>query len=477
MVETTLVDRYELMDQVATGGMGTVYRATDTRLHREVAVKVLKPELAGDPRFVERFRREARAAAALSHPNVAGVFDYGEDEGRNFIVMELVRGRDLARVLREEGPLSSTRVVAIGMQIADALAHSHEAGLVHRDIKPANVIVGDDDRVKVTDFGIARAQADSSLTATGNVLGTAQYISPEQASGEQVGHASDIYSLGIVLYEMLTGSVPFTGDSTLAVALRHMREQVPPPSSLNPDVDPSLDRVVARATAKRPQDRFLRASDLAAELRGGVPTAPATAAVATAAMAGGGSTAVMSAQGGREVADQAWPFPSHPPKWDPHSVGRAVIAIFIVLGLVAAGLLLYRLAGSDDPRNRRERQRANVPVATEEPETTTPATEEFELIDVRGSNFEEAAAELRSEGLVVQRETEESEDEPEVVIGMDPEPGNLVSPGDTVTLVVSTGPPEEEEDGECSPPFELDEEGNCLPPGQAKKDNDEDEDD
>jgi serine/threonine-protein kinase len=471
MVEATLVDRYELMDRVATGGMGTVYRATDTRLHREVAVKVLKPELAGDPRFVERFRREARAAAALSHPSVAGVFDYGEDEGRNFIVMELVRGRDLARVLREDGPLSNARAAAIGAQIADALAHAHEAGLIHRDIKPANVIVGDADRIKVTDFGIARAQADSSLTATGSLLGTAQYISPEQASGEQVGPASDLYSAGIVLYEMLTGTVPFTGDSTLAVAMRHMREDVPAPSALNPDVSPELDAIVARATAKRPKDRYLRANDLAAALRAPVGSGVETAAVATAPIAGGGSTAVMSTQGTRRVDEAAWPFPAHPPRWDPRVLGRVVISIFALLGLIAAALLFYRLADSDRPRGQRDRQGAVAPPVenTESTQTTeAPAAEEVEVRDVSDSNQEEAQSVLEEDGLVVEIEGQESDVEPGVVVGTDPPAGTMVSPGDTVTLFVSTGPPEEEDDDEDEDDF--------VPPGQAKKDKEKDKD-
>ncbi|HYI45830.1 MAG TPA: protein kinase [Actinomycetota bacterium] len=470
MVETTLVDRYELMDRVATGGMGTVYRATDTRLHREVAVKVLKPELAGDPRFVERFRREARAAAALSHPSIAGVFDYGEDEGHNFIVMELVRGRDLARMLRENGPLSNARAATIGAQIADALAHAHEGGLIHRDIKPANVIVGDADRIKVTDFGIARAQADSSLTATGSLLGTAQYISPEQASGEQVGPASDLYSAGIVLYEMLTGTVPFTGDSTLAVAMRHMKEDVPAPSALNPDVSPELDGIVARATAKRPKDRYLRANDLATALRAPVGAEADTRAVMTAAIAGGGSTAVMSTQGGRE-GDAAWPFPSHPPRWDPQVVGRVVISIFVLLGLTAAGLLFYRLADSDRPQRQRDRQGAVAPPAgttgSTEP-TETPAIEEVEVRDVRAFNYEDAQSVLEEDGLNVEIEEQESDAAPGVVLGTDPGAGTMVSPGDTVTLFVSTGPPEEEDDDEEGDDF--------VPPGQAKKDKGKDED-
>ncbi|MGH8881279.1 MAG: protein kinase domain-containing protein, partial [Stackebrandtia sp.] len=253
-----------------------MWRAEDSRLGRIVAVKQLRDSLAGDPAFVERFRREARAVAALSHPNIAGVFDYGEDEGKHFIVMEHVPGRDLSQVIREDGPLDSDRATSITAQVCDALGHAHAAGVIHRDVKPANIIVTDDGRVKVTDFGIARAVGDTTLTAAGSVLGTAHYVSPEQAGGERVSGASDIYSLGIVLYEMLTGSVPFTGDSPIAVAMRHLSDDVPPPSELQSEVPAHLDDAVARATAKEPTDRFPTAEEMAAALRrtDGGATAP-----------------------------------------------------------------------------------------------------------------------------------------------------------------------------------------------------------
>ena len=266
MVETRLLDRYHLEERIAAGGMGTVWAAQDERLGRRVAVKMLKDDLAGDPRFVERFRREARAVAALGHPNIANVFDYGEDHGKHFIVMELVEGRDLARLLREEGPMNAGRAAGIAAQACEALGHAHLAGVIHRDVKPGNVMVGDDDRVKVTDFGIARAQGDTSLTATGSVLGTSHYLSPEQAAGGSIGPPSDVYSMGCVLYEMLTGAVPFTGESPVGIAMRHVSEEVPPPSSLAADVPPAVDDVVAKATAKDPKDRFADGRDMAAAL-------------------------------------------------------------------------------------------------------------------------------------------------------------------------------------------------------------------
>ncbi|HEU4488041.1 MAG TPA: protein kinase, partial [Actinomycetota bacterium] len=256
MVEAQrLIDRYRLEQRLASGGMGTVYEATDERLQRRVAVKLLKEELADDPLFVERFRREARAVAALSHPNIASVFDYGADGGRDFIVMELLEGTDLAEVL-QAGPLEPGRAAEIAAQACDALAHAHSAGIVHRDVKPANIILVASGTVKVTDFGIARALGDTTLTATGSVLGTAHYLAPEQASGSGAGAAVDQYAMGVMLYEMLTGEVPFSGDSPIGVAMRHVSDEVPAPSSKAPEVPAALDEVVLTATAKDPSDRY-----------------------------------------------------------------------------------------------------------------------------------------------------------------------------------------------------------------------------
>jgi tRNA A-37 threonylcarbamoyl transferase component Bud32 len=462
---TRLADRYAIEERVATGGMGTVFVAVDERLGRRVAIKVLKEELAHDPRFVERFRREARAAGALSHPNVAGVYDFGEDSDRHFMVMEMASGRDLAQVLREEGRLSSDRVVRIGTQIAEAIGHAHNAGLVHRDIKPANVIIGEEDKVKVTDFGIARAAGDATLTATGSVLGTAHYISPEQAAGDKIGPGTDIYSLGIVLYEMLTGTLPFTGDSALAVAMRHVSDEVPRPGELNRDVPDGLDEVVAKATAKVPEDRYASGSDLAAALSASLgPTADQPAVAArTAAGAAAGSTAVLTAAGTTAGAQEArvWPIPGQ--RWDPRRIGRAVIAIFALLLLLAAGLLLWRLASNEEgPRGQAApaQEPAGGPADQPQEPTTTTAAGFTIPGTIVGMHKDEAADLLAAEGLLVDEiDTDREDVEEDVVVDTNPEPGTVVQPGEVVTLVVSTG---EEEDDDSSGP------GNGKGKGEGK---------
>jgi tRNA A-37 threonylcarbamoyl transferase component Bud32 len=262
-----IVGRYELEELAGEGGMSTVYRAYDTVLERRVAIKVLHEHFSRDPEYVERFKREARAIARLAHPNVVTVIDRGEWEGRQFIVFEHVAGENLKAVIVREGPLPVARALDLACQIAHALAFAHELGIVHRDVKPHNVLLAAGGTAKVTDFGIARAlDADEALTETGTVLGTGQYLSPEQARGERGDERSDQYSLGVVTFELLTGRVPYSGDNLMAVARRHIDDPVPSVRAQRPEVPARVDKVIAQAMAKRPQDRFGSMDSLAAAL-------------------------------------------------------------------------------------------------------------------------------------------------------------------------------------------------------------------
>jgi serine/threonine protein kinase len=267
LLGTTLDDRYRLEEWLGAGGMSTVYRALDQRLQREVAVKLMHQEIAEDGGQLERFRREARAVAKLSDsPHVVGVIDAGEDHGRAYIVFEYVKGETLRDRIRREGRLGIDESIDVTIAIARALSVAHAAGIVHRDVKPHNVMLAATGEIKVTDFGIARTREEEGLTADGRVIGTTDYVSPEQASGEAVTPCSDIYSLGIVLFEMLTGRVPFRGESQVAVAMKHIQEPLPDPRSDRPEITPALARVVTKATAKEPDDRYQNDSALIADL-------------------------------------------------------------------------------------------------------------------------------------------------------------------------------------------------------------------
>ena len=274
MIGDVIAERYELVEVVGTGGMSSVYKAHDQLLERNVALKVLHPHHGDDAEYVERFRREARAVAQLSHPNIVTVIDRGEADGHQFIVFEFIDGENLKELIGRTGPLPVRRAVELAGAVADGLAFAHEHGLVHRDVKPQNVLVNGDGEAKVTDFGIARSlDVEQGMTQTGTVLGTSNYLSPEQASGKPVSAATDVYSLGVVLYELLTAEVPFPGDNFVAVAMKHLNEPVPDILEQRPDVPPRLAAALERALEKDPADRFPTMQELAAELRGSVDDA------------------------------------------------------------------------------------------------------------------------------------------------------------------------------------------------------------
>jgi hypothetical protein len=370
-----LNDRYEVDKPLGRGGMAQVFRGTDRVLGRTVAIKILDQKYRDDVKFVTRFRREAQSAAGISHPNVVSIFDTGSEDGVHYIVMEYVA---------REKKLPAHRAVAIGEPVARALDAAHQKGMVHRDVKPGNIMIDRSGTVKVVDFGIARAAADDTLTQTGIVLGTAAYLSPEQAQGVAVDPRSDVYSLGCVLYEMLTGRKPFTGDSALAIAYKHVREQPAPPSQVNPDVPPELEAVVLTAMAKDPDQRFPSGAAmreaLSAAATGEMPAMAAVGDGATEPLPSGGDTAVMTTP---ETAPSP-PVEGPSRWWLPWLVIAVILAALIVLG--------FLLFDGTEPRRA-----GGGPGQTEAPPQTTPP-EETETANPVGDAYEALLAVL-AEGV------------------------------------------------------------------------------
>jgi serine/threonine-protein kinase len=345
--QTVFNGRYELHRRLARGGMADVFLARDQLLDRPVAVKVLFPEFATDPNFVERFRREAQSAANLNHPNIVSVYDWGQEEGTYFIVMEYIEGRSLADILRTEGPLHPQRAAEVASDIAAALGFAHRNGVVHRDVKPGNVLISPSGQVKVADFGIARALgagAEENLTQAGSVMGTATYFAPEQAQGLPLDPRSDLYSLGVVLYEMVTGRPPFSGESPVAIAYKHVQEQPAPPRHLNTNVPADLEAIILKLLSKNPQQRYPSAEDLRADLRRfreGQPVLAAAAAGATSAVAAVGATqAVAATPGPRYESTRAVPVGEYQQAgYERPRRSGAFLVVLILLLLILAGLL------------------------------------------------------------------------------------------------------------------------------------------
>ena len=412
----TLVDgRYRVLRRIGSGGMADVYCAEDTHLGRQVALKVLHRRFAQDQEFVERFRREAKSAAGLNHPNVVGVFDRGEHEGTYYIAMEFLQGRTLKDIVATEAPLDQQRVIDLGLQILQAAGFAHSHGVIHRDFKPHNVIVDEAGHAKVTDFGIARAGA-SEMTETGSIMGTAQYLSPEQAQGHAVTATSDLYSIGVMLYEMLAGRLPFDGDSAVAVALKHLSEQPAPISRWRPDVHPALEAVVMAALAKDPAHRWQSAEDLASgleaagsQIESGSNGGQATAGFAAIPMPVADETAPTQLGGAPPpVIDD--PERDRERRWPWYAIGALALALVAVLAyLILSGVL---------------------------------ATDKKQVPRVTGKQLVEARAIMERAGFDVETERVQSEQPFDQVLDQDPNAGEEAEAGSKVTLEVSGGPGE-----------------------------------
>ena len=404
LASETIVDgRYRVLNRVGSGGMADVYCAEDLQLGRRVALKVLHSRFAADPEFVERFRREARSAAGLQHQHVVSVYDRGEWDGTYYIAMEFLDGRSLKAIVQQEAPLHPDRAIDLTVQVLRAARFAHRHGIIHRDLKPHNVIVDDEDRAKVTDFGIARAGA-SDMTQTGSIMGTAQYLSPEQAQGHSVSEPSDLYSVGVILYELLTGRVPFEGESAVTIALKHVNERPVPPSAFNREVTPELEAVVMRALEKDPARRYRDADAFIAALEH-----------ARTAMAG--------AAGPPTAPEQVWyedgynAVPPYEDLYEEATGGRRwwlwLLALLLVAGLAVGGYVLLS-----------DRGPAQVAVP-----------------DVAGTDEAAATTALHNAGFATNIDRQNSSERPEgTVISTDPKGGTKADKGSTVTVTVSSGP-------------------------------------
>jgi eukaryotic-like serine/threonine-protein kinase len=437
LINTLFDGRYRIVRKLGSGGMANVYLAEDEDLGRRVAIKILNDRYANDDLFIERFRREAKSAAALSHPNIVSVYDRGEAEGTYYIAMEVIEGRSLKELIMTRGPLPIPQALAYTHEILEALRFAHRHGIIHRDIKPHNILIGE--RLKVTDFGIARAGA-SQMTEAGSIMGTAQYLSPEQARGAPVTAASDLYSVGIVLYEMLTGKVPFTGDSAIEIAMKHLNEPPKPPSKIRPEVPEELDAVVLRALAKNPEDRYQTAEEFSEDLHrveAGLPLAPETSEAATALLAGaaltggGGSTevlagtAVTTPHGAPPPPTTRRPPPPYGPGYydePPRKRRRWGPWLLVALLLAAAGF-----AGWYVYSQIQDQLDANEPVA---------------VPNVVGLKEEQAVTLIQNAGLEPDVQHAANADvEKDRVFSQNPNPGNRIQKGDRVEIFVSTGAP------------------------------------
>ena len=427
MIGRVFDDRYEVVRKLGSGGMADVFLANDRLLGRQVALKILSTRFAGDEQFVERFRREASSAASLNHPNIVQIYDRGEAEGTYYIAMEYLEGRSLKEIILRYAPLSPDLVISVATQILEALRFAHRRDIIHRDIKPQNIIVESDGRVHVTDFGIARAGKVSTMTEAGSILGTAHYLSPEQAQGQPVEAASDLYALGVVMYEMVTGKLPFDGDNPVGIAMKHVHEQPVPPRSINPDVPENLEAVILRALGKHPTERYLTAQAMLDDLQrvqDGLPVAaPAAYAeeatqVMTPAAAAAAAAANQATQIRRRVPDEEDSLPQayyeEPPRRQ--SVWPWILVIVLILALGGAA---YAIFSSWD----------------------RAADELFEVPGVVGLSVDQAKQKIEAAKFKFENEGDQaSSDVPEgAVARQDPAEGVRLAEGETVRVWISTG--------------------------------------
>jgi serine/threonine-protein kinase len=437
----TLIDnRYRVIGRLGSGGMADVYCAEDLQLGRRVALKLLYRRLAADAAFVERFRREASAAASLQHPNVVQVFDRGEWDGTSYIAMECLDGRTLKEIVRAEGPMAPRQAVDVVLQVLKALRFAHRRGIVHRDIKPHNVMMDDEGRVKVTDFGIARAGA-SDMTETGSIMGTAQYLSPEQAQGRPVDARSDLYSVGVVLYELLTGRVPFDGESAVTVALKHVSEVPLPPSRLAGAVSPALDAVVLRALEKEPDQRFQNADEMIAALSGEQTPPPA----AREPRSWRWLWWVLAALAAVGIAVGAWLLLRPEMATVPDVVELSAATAAQKLENEGFDAAIQQVESDSVERGRVTSQNPDAGEEAEQGSTVTIRVStgpgEALIPDVTGEGRQAAQDTLEEAGFKVKRTEEASDDVRENrVIETRPPAGTSQQKGTTVTMVVSSGP-------------------------------------
>jgi eukaryotic-like serine/threonine-protein kinase len=443
LINTLFDGRYRILRKLGSGGMANVYLSEDEELGRRVAIKILNDRYANDDLFIERFRREAKSAAGLSHPNIVSIYDRGEAEGTYYIAMEVIEGRSLKELIMTRGALPLDTAISYSKQLLEALRFAHRHGIIHRDIKPHNVLVSADQqvkanepRLKVTDFGIAR-HGPSQMTEAGSIMGTAQYLSPEQARGAPVTAASDLYSAGVVLYEMLTGKVPFTGDSAIEIAMKHVNELPAPPSALRPEVSQELDQIVLRALAKDPADRYQTAEEFIEDLErveAGLPISRATSTAATALLAGaaaGEATELLGESPTRVVAPPPPPatprrpppvYPPASPYDEPPRRRRRWVPWLLVALLIAAAAL----AGWWAYNQIQDQLQESAPVGV-------PLVEALDR-DLAVQRIEDAGLEAE---IVEQPSPEEQLN---IVIEQSPREGTQVQRGSTVTITVGTGP-------------------------------------